>query len=52
MVLIRRRFGDDERAPDDEGTEDVGEGFHRIRDERVRMAENVMGCIVRDVREY
>ena len=40
MVVIRRRLGHDESAPDDHGTENVRERFHRVGDERLRMAEN------------
>ena len=39
VVFVRRRLGDDEAAPDDDGAEDVRELFHRVGDERLRMAE-------------
>ena len=40
MVLVRRRLGHDQPAPDDDGTENVRERFHRVGDERLRMAED------------
>src|SRR5665213_3887998 len=40
MILVRRRLGDDESAPNDDGTKDVRERFHRVGDERLRMAED------------
>jgi len=40
MIFIRRRLRHDEAAPDDDGTEDVRERFHCVRDERLRMAED------------
>src|ERR1039458_6187558 len=43
MVLVRRRRGHDQSAPHDERTENVGEGFDGVRDERVRMADNARG---------
>ena len=36
----RRRLGHDEAAPDDDGTENVRERVDRVRDERLRMAED------------
>ena len=43
MVFVRRRRRHDQSAPHDERTENVGEGFNRIGDERVRMAGNARG---------
>ena len=43
MVFVRRRRRHDQSAPDDERTENVGEGFDGIGDERVRMAEDAGG---------
>ena len=43
MVFVRRGCRYDQSAPHDERTENVGEGFNRIGDERVRMAGNARG---------
>ena len=40
MFLVRRRGGDDDAAPDDQRIENVRKRFRRVRDERVRMAED------------
>ena len=39
MILVRRRLGHDQPAPDDDGAENVRERFHGVGDERLRMAE-------------
>ena len=53
MVFVRRRLGHDEAAPDDDGAENIRERFHRVGNERLRMAENAgekFGDGQRDVR--
>lgn len=43
VVFIRRRLGKDDAAPDDDGTENIGERFHRIGNEGVGMSEDARG---------
>jgi hypothetical protein len=40
MFFIRGNIGDHDAAPDDKGTDDVGEGFDAVGDKRLRMAED------------
>ena len=47
MLLVGRLGGDDDAAPDDQRIENVRERFGRVRDERVRMAENSGGKFCR-----
>ncbi len=51
MVIVRRRFSDDEAAPDDDGTKNIGERFHRVGDERLRMAEDAREKFRHDQRD-
>ena len=37
MILVRRRLRHHQSAPDNNGTENIRQRFHRIRDERLRM---------------
>jgi len=40
MVVIRRRLGHHQPAPDDDGTKNIRQRFDRVRDQRLRVAED------------
>ena len=47
MIFIRRFGRDHESAPDDHRTEDVGERFDGVGNQRVRMADDAGGEFAR-----